>query len=158
MVLVIPGQEVWEQKLLRVCIKDGEKMRRIENLQNAIYKTKYRELYKLIFTADIDRIADHSNWLHRGEKNYVEINRPLWIVMESKKINKRIWISHEWGKLRIDTAQLDLDVDSKEYHDSYQRYSFSNQRDLCNKLKELLEPCLELEQKQEIEEEIEMGR
>lgn len=120
-------------------------MRRTENLQNAIYKTKYRELYKLIFTADIDRIVDRSNWLHSGEKNYVEINRPLWIVLESKKINKRIWISHEWGELKLDTAQLDLDVDSREYHDSYQRYSFSIQRDLCSKLKELSEPCFEKE-------------
>lgn len=124
-------------------------MRRLGNLQNSIYKTKYRELYKIIFTADIDRIADHSNWLHKGEKNYVEVNRPLWIVMESKKINKRIWISHEWGDLKIDTAQLDLDVDSREYHESYQRYSFSNQRDLCSKLKEILEPCLKEEKEQE---------
>lgn len=124
-------------------------MRRIENLQNVIYKTKYRELYKLIFTADIDRIADHSNWLHKREKNYVEVDRPLWIVMESKKINKRIWITHEWGSLRIDTAQLDLDVNSKEYIDSFQRYSFSSQRDLCSKLRELLEPCLEEEKEYE---------
>ncbi|MBQ3512060.1 MAG: hypothetical protein IJN13_01470 [Bacilli bacterium] len=76
--------------------------------------------------------------------------------MESKKINKRIWISHEWGSLKIDTAQLDLDVDSKEYHESYQRYSFSNQRDLCNKLKEILEPCLREEKEQE--EELEYDR
>ena len=113
MVLVILGQEVLELRSLLVNIKDGEYMRRLGNLQNSIYKTKYRELYKIIFTADIDRIADHSNWLHKGEKNYVEVNRPLWIVMESKKINKRIWISHERGDLKIDTAQLDLDVDSK---------------------------------------------
>lgn len=126
-------------------------MRRTENLENAIYKTKYRELYKIIFNADIDRIADHSNWLHSEEKNYVEIHRPLWIVMESKKINKRIWICHEWGKLTISTAQLDLDVDSREYHDSHQQYSFSNQRDLCNKLKELLEPCLEIDKDIEYE-------
>ena len=156
MVLVILGQEVLELRSLLVNIKDGEYMRRLGNLQNSIYKTKYRELYKIIFTADIDRIADHSNWLHKGEKNYVEVNRPLWIVMESKKINKRIWISHEWGDLKIDTAQLDLDVDSKEYHESYQRYSFSNQRDLCSKLKEILEPCLREEKEQE--EELEYDR
>jgi len=126
-------------------------MRRIGNLENAIYKTKYRELYKIIFTADIDSISDHSNWFYSGEKSYVESNKPLWIVMESKKINKRMWITHEWGKLEITTAQLDLNVDSREYHDSYQRYSFSNQRDLCSKLKELLEPCLEKEQEEELE-------
>ena len=76
--------------------------------------------------------------------------------MESKKINKIIWISHECGSLKIDTAQLDLDVDSKEYHESYQRYSFSNQRDLCNKLKEILEPSLREEKEQE--EELEYDR
>ena len=126
-------------------------MRRTGNLQNTIYKTKYRELYKLIFTADIDTISDYSNWLHNGQKSYVEMNRPLWIVMEVSKINKRMWICHEWGKLTITTAQLDLDVDSKEYHDSHQRYSFSNQRDLCSKLKEILEPCLAIEKEEELE-------
>ena len=126
-------------------------MRRLGNLQNSIYKTKYRELYKIIFTADIDAISDYSNWLHSGQKSYVEMNRPLWIVMEVGKINKRMWICHEWGKLTITTAQLDLDVDSKEYHDSHQRYSFSNQRDLCSKLKEILEPCLEIEKEEKLE-------
>ena len=126
-------------------------MRRTEYLQNPKYKTKYRELYKLIFTADIDTISDYSNWLHSVQKGYVEMNRPLWIVMEVSKINKRMWICHEWGKLTITTAQLDLDVDSKEYHDSHQRYSFSNQRDLCSKLKEILEPCLAIEKEEELE-------
>ena len=123
-------------------------MRRTENLQNSIYKTKYRELYKIIFTADIDTISDYSNWMRGGKKDIISTQRPLWIVMEVSKINKRMWISHEWGKLTIATAQLDLNVNSKEYHDSYQWYSFSTQRDLCSKLEEILEPCLKEEKEQ----------
>ena len=126
------------------------------NLQNAIYKTKYKEIYKLIFTADIDVINDHSNWLISGNKNYVETNQPLWIIMESKILNKRIWITHSWGELEITTAQLDLNIDSKEYHDSYERYSFKNQKELCNKLMELLEPCYEKENEIDLEEEIDI--
>lgn len=132
-------------------------MRRTENLQNAIYKTKYRELYKIIFTADIDDILDHSNWLRSSEEqDIITLRKPLWIVMEVSKINKRMWISHEYGEYKITTAQLDLNVDSKEYHDSFQWYSFSTQRDWCNKLKEFLEPCLEMEKEQE--EELEYDR
>ena len=126
------------------------------NLQNAVYKTKYKEIYKLIFTADIDVINDHSNWLISGNKNYVETNQPLWIIMESKILNKRIWITHSWGELEITTAQLDLNIDSKEYHDSYERYSFKNQKELCNKLRELLEPCYEKENEIDLEEEIDI--
>lgn len=126
------------------------------NLQNAIYKTKYKEIYKLIFTADIDVINDHSNWLISGNKDYVETNQPLWIIMESEIINKRIWITHSWGNLEITTAQLDLNIDSKEYHDSYERYSFKNQKELCNKLKEILEPCYEKENEIDLEEEIDI--
>lgn len=129
-------------------------MQRIGNLENNIYKNKYREIYKLIFTADIDTISDYSNWMKTGMKNYVEIHRPLWIVMESKIINKRIWISHEFGKLSITTAQLDLNIDSREYHNSYEWYSFTNQKELCSKLEELLKPCLE----KEIEEEYDIDK
>ena len=116
-------------------------MRRVENLENSIYKTRYREIYKLIFTADIDVINDHSNWLHSGEKNYVELKMPLWIT-------------EEWGDLRISTAQLDLDVKSKEYHDSYEHFNFKTQKQLTEKLKKLLEPCLE----KEIEEDLDIEK
>lgn len=129
-------------------------MRRTEYLQNPKYKTKYRELYKLIFTADIDDISDFSNWLRSSEEqDIITLRKPLEIDMVVSKINKRMWIRHEFGEFKISTAQLDLNVDSKEYHESYQRYSFSTQRDLCSKLKEILEPCLELK-KEEIEKDI----
>lgn len=129
-------------------------MIRTKNLENAIYKQKYKEIYKLIFTADIDQISEYSNWMHKGKKNYVEIHKPLWIVMESKILNKRIWITHEWGKYEIATAQLDLDINSSAYHDSHEYYDFKNQKELVAKLTELLEPCVEKEP--EVEEEIDI--
>ena len=85
-------------------------MIRIEKLDNSIYHHKYKEIYKLIFEADIDTITDHSYWMKMGKKDYVEVNMPLWIIMESKKVNKRIWICHDFGQLSITTAQLDLDI------------------------------------------------
>ena len=95
-----------------------------------------------------------SNWLRSSEEqDIITLRRPLWIVMEVSEINKRMWISHEYGEFKITTAQLDLNVDSKEYHESYKWYSFSTQRDLCSKLRELLEPCLEVK-KEEIEKDI----
>lgn len=126
-------------------------MRRVGNLENGIYKTRYREIYKLIFTADIDVINDHSNWLHSGEKNFIDLKMPLWIIMESKILNKRIWITEEWGDLRISTAQLDLDVKSNEYHDSYEHFNFKTQKQLTEKLKSLLEPCLEKELEEDLD-------
>ncbi len=131
-------------------------MRRTENLENAIYHRKYKDIYKLIFNADIDTISDYSNWMREGHKNYVEIKRPLWIVMESKIVNKRIWISHDFGELSISTAQLDLDINSSAYHESHKWYKFNTQAELCDKLKEMLDPCLkeyyeELTKEQDLE-------
>ena len=65
-------------------------MRRIKNLENAIYNQKYKKIYKLLFTADLDEVSDHSNW-YKTNKNFVEIKRPLWIIAESKILNKRIY-------------------------------------------------------------------
>ena len=126
-------------------------MIRTKSLENVIYHQKYKEIYKLIFNADIDTISDYSYWMKNGEKDYVEINRPLWIVMESKKANKRIWICHDFGQLSITTAQLDLDINSSGYHDSYKYYYFKNQRDLVDELKKIIEPCLIKEQEKEEE-------
>lgn len=116
-------------------------MRRTRDLENIIYKHKYKDIYRLLFTADLDEVSDHSNW-YKQNKNYIEINRPLWIIVESKILNKRIWITHDFGRLGIDTAQLDLDVNSREYHESYVWKSFKNQKEMVEYLEKLLEPCL----------------
>lgn len=125
-------------------------MRRIENLENSIYQKRYKEIYKLIFLADLDRIADYSNW-HMENIDLVNKKRPLWIVVESKILNKRMWITDDCGKLGIDTAQLDLDINSSKYRESYEFKSFKTQREMAEYLEQLLEPCLE--EKSELESE-----
>lgn len=116
-------------------------MRRVINLENSFYHKKYKEIYKLLFMADLDEISDHSNW-HKKYKDYVDMKRPLWIIVESKILNKRMWITHDFGSLGITTAQLDLDINSRAYHDSYERKYFRTQKEMFEYLEKLLEPCL----------------
>ena len=117
-------------------------MRRLKNLENNFYHRKYKEIYKILFSADLDEISDYSNW-YRDNPGYVEKNRPLWIVIESKILNKRIWIYQDFGRLGIDTARLDLPVNSIAYSESHTFAKFKNQHELVDYLEKLLEPCLE---------------
>lgn len=125
-------------------------MIRKENLNNPFYKKRFKEIYKLLFTADLDEISDHSNW-YKKNPGYVEKNRPLWIIAESKILNKRIWITKEFGELEISTAQLDLPCNSIAYSNSHKRVRFQNQNEMAIYLELLLEPCLnkEIEQNEE---------
>lgn len=116
-------------------------MRRIENLQNGLYKKRYKEIYELIFKADLDEVSDHSYW-YKENKSYVEEHRPLWIIAESKILNKRIWIIQDFGELKISTADLDLDIRTNEYSRSYIHKVFKNQKEMAKYLKGLLKPCL----------------
>lgn len=117
-------------------------MRRLTNLQNVMYHKKYKKIYKLIFTADLDTISDYSNW-YKTEQDIVTRATPLWIVCESRILNKRIWITKEFEMLKISTARLDLDVKTQEYSDSYIHRLFKRQKEMVEYLEELLEPCLE---------------
>lgn len=116
-------------------------MRRLINLENNFYHRKYKEIYKLLFVADLDKISDHSNW-HKSNQDYVDKNRPLWIIAESKILNKRIWITQDFGSLQITTAQLDLDVKTNEYSNSFVHKYFKTQKQMTEYLEKLLEPCL----------------
>lgn len=116
-------------------------MRRTEYLASPFYKRRFKEIYKLLFTADLDEISDHSNW-HKTNPDYIDKIRPLWIIVESKILNKRIWITKDSGELEISTAQLDLPCNSNAYSNSHKRVRFKNQQEMANYLEVLLEPCL----------------
>ena len=126
-------------------------MRRTEYLQSSFYKRRFKEIYKLLFSADLDEISDYSNW-HKPNPDYVDKNRPLWIVVESKILNKRIWITKDFGELEISTAQLDLPCNSIAYSNSHKRVKFRNQQEMANYLEVLLEPCLNKKNEQNEEE------
>lgn len=116
-------------------------MKRLSYLNNKMFTERYKEVYKILFTADLDRIADHSNWFKEGP-GYVKSHTPLWIIAESKIINKRIWIVESFGDLEITTAQLDLNVKTTEYSDSYKTFKFKTQKQMTDYLEKLLSPCL----------------
>ncbi|MDO5555114.1 MAG: hypothetical protein Q4G09_00225 [Clostridia bacterium] len=117
-------------------------MRRTINLQSTFYHKKYKEIYRLLFTADLEEVSDFSNW-HKKNPDYIDLHRPLWIVVESEILNKRIWITHDFGKLGIETARLDLDCNTREYSESHERKAFKNQGEMAEYLRKLLRPCIE---------------
>lgn len=125
-------------------------MRRLYNLEGNFYKRKFREIYKILFTADLDEISDYSTW-YKKNPDYVDKNKPLWIVAESKILNLRIWICKDFGDLEISTANLDLPCNSNAYSDSFRHFRFENQKQMAEFLEELLQPCLENENSEEEE-------
>lgn len=119
-------------------------MQRLKNLENVFYKRRYKEIYKLLFTSDLDEISDHSNW-QKKNPGYIEKNRPLWIIAESTILNKRIWITEDFGKLEVATATLNLDVKTQEYSESFRYKPCKTQKEMSEYLKMLLEPCMKQE-------------
>lgn len=100
---------------------------------------KYRAIYKVLEEAHIQNRTDHSGW-RAAQPSYMDSQRPLWLVVESKERGLRIWICHEFGKLSITTANLNLPCDSREYHESHKRYACHNQKEMADALRELLLP------------------
>ena len=98
---------------------------------------KYKAIYKVIHESSGTIMKDMSNW-QKPVKNLVDIWKPLWIILENKNVNLRIWVTHEHGELRITTAQLNLDCNSREYSESHRRYPCKNQSDMAEHLKKLL--------------------
>lgn len=117
-------------------------MKRTRNLENVIYRKKYREIYEILFNADLDEVSDHSTWF-KSNQDWVDKNRPLWIIAESRIINKRIWVCQDFGKLEVTTATLNLPCNSIAYSNSFKHATFKNQKEMANYLKLLLEPCLQ---------------
>jgi len=65
-------------------------------------------------------------------KNASSQDDDLWYILECEKLNKRIWITHDFNKIwNISTAQLDLDCKSREYNNSFKHYNFKNTTKMC---------------------------
>ena len=71
-------------------------------------------------------VNDRSNW-RKPVQGIVDHMIPLWIIVEDKKINKRVWITKSSGQLEVAAAQLDLNPKSAEYSKSYVRMYFRTQ-------------------------------
>ena len=98
---------------------------------------KYKAVYRVIRESSGTEMKDFSNW-QKPVQTLVDTWRPLWIILENKRVNLRIWVTHEHGELRITTAQLDLDCKSREYSESHRRYYPKKQSDMAALLGKLL--------------------
>ena len=99
---------------------------------------KYKKIYDVIHASDCNYMSDLSYW-NQPNMDIVKRNRPLWIILENRRINKRIWVTHAYKKLELTTAQLDLNCKSSAYHESIRRYVCENQTDMASKLKKILD-------------------
>jgi len=105
---------------------------------------KFPEIYAILKTqistkGSVDfRMVDTSGW-RKAKPDIVDSWKPLWIVIEDKTIGKRIWITKDYGDLEITTANLSLDVDSREYYNTQVRVKFHTQMQMAEYLKKIFE-------------------
>ena len=105
---------------------------------------KFPEIYAILHQRAIDKcsvgfkMTDISGWKKKVQ-SLLDHWRPLWIIVEDTASNKRIWITKNQGDLEITTANLSLDVNSREYYDTQVRAEFRNQKQMAEYLRKLFE-------------------
>ena len=98
---------------------------------------KYKAIYDVIYNSDGTIMTDRSRW-QKGILSMEDKVRPLWIILENRRVNLRLWVTHEYGELRITTAQLDLDCNSREYSESHKQYRFRKQSEMAECVRKIL--------------------
>lgn len=102
---------------------------------------KYKKIYDVLKKGGASITLDYSGWRSAYcPNNYMARNRPLWLVDEAPRLHLRLWVTHEFGTLRVTTADAALSTDSRAYHDSQIRRTFRNQREMAEYLETIL--CL----------------
>lgn len=100
---------------------------------------KYKKIYNILKKGGASITLDYSGWWSAYcPNNYMARNRPLWIVAEVPHLHLRLWITHEFGTLRVTTADTAQPSDSRAYHDSQIRRTFRNQREMAEYLETML--------------------
>lgn len=100
---------------------------------------KYKKIYDVLERSSTKIALDHSGWRSGYcSSDYTARHRPLWLVAEVPRLHLRLWITHEFGTLRVTTADTALPFDSRAYHESQVRRTFRNQREMAEYLETLL--------------------
>lgn len=77
---------------------------------------KYKKIYNILKKGGASITLDYSGWWSAYcPNNYMARNRPLWIVAEVPHLHLRLWITHEFGTLRVTTADTAQPSDSRAY-------------------------------------------
>jgi hypothetical protein len=101
-------------------------------------------IYDTLHNHGCNIVIDNSDW-QRGRQDSSIIGRPLWLVVEAKRINRRLWITKVYGRLSVTTARLDLDGNSREYSSAQTREYFCTQREMALYLDRILSGDIALE-------------
>ena len=100
---------------------------------------KYKKIYDILETGGASITLDHSGWRSAYcPSDYAARHRPLWLVAEAPCLHLRLWVTHEFGTLRVTTADTALPFDSRAYYDSQRRRTFRNQREMAEYLETML--------------------
>lgn len=95
---------------------------------------KYKKIYNILKKGGASITLDYSGWWSAYcPNNYMARNRPLWIVAEVPHLHLRLWITHEFGTLRVTTADTAQPSDSRAYGDKPESNSVTHQRMLLNR-------------------------
>lgn len=100
---------------------------------------KYKAIYDVLARSHARISHEDSGW-RVARPTYSDHTRPLWIVAEAPRVGLRLWVTHYNGDLTVTTARLDLDPQSREYHETQKRKPFRTQAELAAYLRELLLP------------------
>ena len=102
-----------------------------------IRKMKYQKIYDVLHRHPEMRVNDQSYW-HSGRAGYIAAVRPLYLIIEAPGAGLRIWISHESKRYSVTAADMTLDCNSREYHQSFRRYPCHNQTETAGMLEQLV--------------------
>lgn len=120
-----------------------ELLKKLSNIILVEYdKRPYKSIYNLLEYTKMDMIADDSSWITKGIEE-------LSLTLADEKLNRIIFVSHD-KKNNFDHYEIsyhDYLEDEKEdgnipYYEYFKKFRFKNEEEMCEKLKELIEPCL----------------
>ena len=101
---------------------------------------KYKAIYNVLEESDSRIVYEDSGWRAVRSDILSSMRPSLFVVAEAPKCNLRLWITHESRDLAVTTARLDLNVDSREYHETQIRKHFRKQAEAASYLRDLLLP------------------
>lgn len=98
---------------------------------------KYQKIYDGLHRHPELHVNDRSYW-PSVRIGYIAAIRPLYLIIEAPEAGLRIWISHESGKYAIWSADLTLNCNSREYHQSLRHYPCRDQTETSEKLEQFV--------------------
>ena len=98
---------------------------------------KYKAIYDVLEQSHTCISYEGSGW-RAARPTYHDLTTPLWIIAEAPRLNLRLWIIHDSGRLSVSTANTALDPKSRDYYQP--RKYFRTQAELADYLRELLLP------------------